>query len=72
MQSTIWMLAAVAVGTLAFGVGVAAWRRRRPYVAVVPATISVAEPVEDVLEWPRHAAEAEVGDTVTGAHRRSA
>ena len=87
MQATIWIIAAIAVVALAVGVTRAARRGRRTYVPAGPVTISVAEPVEDVLESPRHAAEARAaqaraaqtraatrtGDSIAdGTHRRIA
>lgn len=75
MQSTIWIIAAVAVVVLAVGVVRAALRSRHAFVPAVPATISVTEPVEDVLESPRHAAEARAAEArasrATEAHRRA-
>ncbi|GAA1947105.1 hypothetical protein GCM10009798_02670 [Nocardioides panacihumi] len=66
MQATIWIIAALAVAALVIGV-VRAVRRGRPtYVQTVPATVSVAGPVVDVLESPRHAAEARAAEV----HRR--
>ena len=77
MQDTIWIVAALAVAALAAGVALAARRRHRTYVPARPATISVTGPVEDVLESPRHAAEARAAEaqiegTAAGAHRSGA
>lgn len=74
---TIWIIAAILVVALTVGVARAARKGRRTYVDTVPATISVTEPVEDVLESPRHAAEARAAEssfdgTVGGTRRRSA
>jgi hypothetical protein len=58
MQTTLWIIAAIAVVALVVGVVRAARRGRGALVATAPLTISVTEPVVDVLESPRHAAEA--------------
>lgn len=75
MQTTIWIIVVIAVVALAVGIARAARRSRRTYVPTVPATISVAEPVVDVLESPRYAAEARAartsGEGIVGrVHRR--
>jgi hypothetical protein len=57
MDTSIWIITLIALGGLAVGVARAA-RRRRRLVPAGPATISVSEPTVDVLESPRHAAEA--------------
>jgi hypothetical protein len=62
MQTTTWVIAAIAAVALAVGVIRAARRSRRTYVPARPVTISVTEPVEDVLESPRHAAEARAAE----------
>ncbi|GAB7002698.1 hypothetical protein JCM18899A_01690 [Nocardioides sp. AN3] len=65
MQTTIWIITLV----LVVGVAFAVHRGRRRYVATEPATISVTEPVEDVLESPRHAAEARAAEARAAAAR---
>ncbi|MDH2413208.1 hypothetical protein [Nocardioides sp. CER19] len=69
MQTAIWIIAALAVVALVVGVARAATRSRRTYVATAPATISVTEPVEDILESPRHAAEARAAETAPRGQR---
>jgi len=77
MQAIIWIIAALAVAALAAGVLLTARRRHRTYVPATPATISVTGAVEDVLESPRHAAEAraaaaQIGGTAAGAQHSGA
>jgi len=71
MQTTTWVIAAIAAMALAVCVICVIWvirviravrRRRRTYGPAHPVTISVTEPVEDVLESPRHAAEARAAE----------
>lgn len=80
MPATTWIAAAIVAALAVAAVAAAllwARRRHRTYVPAVPATISVSGPVEDVLESPRHAAEARaaaapIGGTVVGEHRSGA
>ena len=77
MQASTWIVAALAVVALAVGVVRAVRGRHRTYVPATPATISVTGAVEDVLESPRHAAEAraaaaQIGGTAAGAQHSGA
>lgn len=75
MQTTIWVISAIAVAVLAVGAVRTARRNRRTLVPAAPVTISVTEPTVDTLESPRHAAEAramESADHVDGGIRRRA
>jgi hypothetical protein len=55
-MQTIWIIAAAVAAALVVTALVLLGRRgRRTYVATEPATISVTEPVEDVLESPAEA-----------------